>query len=97
MEPTPLASGYRTYVLSLLAIVNVFHYLDRQILSMLLEPIKRELQLSDTAPGFLTGIAFALFYTCAGIPIAHWADRGVRCLLIAPGLAVRSLTHYCAV
>jgi MFS family permease len=77
-------------VLNLLVIVNVFNYLDRQILSMLLEPIKRELQLSDTALGFLTGIAFALFYTCAGIPIAHWADRGVRCSIIALGLAVWS-------
>jgi MFS family permease len=90
VEPTPLSSGYRTYVLNLLVIVNVFNYLDRQILSMLLEPIKRELQLSDTALGFLTGIAFALFYTCAGIPIAHWADRGVRCSIIALGLAVWS-------
>jgi MFS family permease len=74
----------------LLVVVNVFNYLDRQILSILLESIKRDLQLSDTALGFLTGIAFALFYTFAGIPIARWADRGTRRTIMAFGLAVWS-------
>ncbi|HJY80389.1 MAG TPA: MFS transporter, partial [Candidatus Binatia bacterium] len=74
----------------LLVVVNVFNYLDRQILSILLEPIKRDLQLSDTALGFLTGIAFAIFYTFAGIPIARWADRGVRRTIMALGLTVWS-------
>lgn len=86
----PLSHAYRNYALGLLVVVNVFNYLDRQILSILLEPIKRDLQLSDTALGFLTGIAFALFYTFAGIPIARWADRGMRCTIIAGGLAIWS-------
>lgn len=88
--PAPLSYAYRNYALGLLVVVNVFNYLDRQILSILLEPIKRDLQLSDTALGFLTGIAFALFYTFAGIPIARWADRGMRCTIIAGGLAIWS-------
>ncbi len=89
--PSPtISSGYRNYVLGLLVVVNVFNYLDRQVLSILLEPIKRDLQLSDTALGFLTGIAFALFYTCAGIPIARWADHGVRRTIMALGLAIWS-------
>lgn len=91
-EPvTPLFSrAYLNYALGLLVIINTFNYLDRQILSILLEPIKRDLQLSDTALGFLTGIAFALFYTFAGIPIARWADRGMRRTIISLGLAVWS-------
>ena len=88
--PETISSQYRSYVLGLLVVVNVFNYLDRQILSILLEPIKRDLQLSDTALGFLTGIAFALFYTFAGIPIARWADRGVRRTIIALGLVIWS-------
>ena len=70
-EASSLSPTYRGYALALLVVVNVFNYLDRQILSILLESIKRDLQLSDTALGFLTGIAFALFYTFAGIPIAR--------------------------
>lgn len=89
-EPSSLSPTYRSYALALLVVVNVFNYLDRQILSILLESIKRDLQLSDTALGFLTGIAFALFYTFAGVPIARSADRGTRRTIMALGLAVWS-------
>jgi MFS family permease len=88
--PASISQAYRNYALGLLVVVNVFNYLDRQILSILLESIKRDLQLSDTALGFLTGIAFALFYTFAGIPIARWADRGIRKTVMALGLVVWS-------
>jgi predicted MFS family arabinose efflux permease len=74
-----------------LFLVYVFNFIDRTILAILLEPIKRDLGISDTAMGFLTGFAFAAFYTVAGIPIARWADRGVRRSIIAMGLAVWSL------
>ena len=89
-ELSSLSPTYRSYALALLVVVNVFSYLDRQILSILLESIKRDLQLSDTALGFLTGIAFALFYTFTGIPIARWADRGTRRTIMVLGLAVWS-------
>jgi sugar phosphate permease len=69
---------YPNYVLAVLFVVYVFNFIDRTILSILVEDVKRELGVSDTAMGFLTGIAFALFYTVAGIPIARWADVGVR-------------------
>jgi len=59
--------------LAILSVVYAVNLLDRQILSMLLEPIKAELGISDTALGFLTGTSFALFYATAGIPIARWA------------------------
>ena len=85
--PSP---AYARYVLALLFVVYVFNFIDRQILAILLEPIKADLGVSDTAMGFLTGIAFALFYTVAGIPIARIADRSSRRTVIAVGLAVWS-------
>jgi predicted MFS family arabinose efflux permease len=75
--------GYARYALALLLVVYVFNFVDRTILTILLEDIKTELELSDTYLGFLSGIAFALFYTVAGIPIARWADRGSRRTIIA--------------
>ncbi len=55
--------------------VYIFNFLDRQIVTILAEPIKRDLGLSDTQLGLLTGLAFALFYALLGIPIARYADR----------------------
>lgn len=90
-EPTPAthAPGART-LLALLVLLYVINYIDRQILSVLLEPIKQELEVSDTAMGLLTGLAFALFYTTAGIPIARWADRGNRRTVVMVGVVVWS-------
>ena len=87
----PESRRYANYVLGVLFFVYVFNFIDRQILSILLEDIKLELGVSDTAMGFLTGIAFAIFYTFAGIPIARWADVGVRRSIIAMGLTLWSL------
>ncbi len=87
---TEPSSAYANYVLGVLFLVYVFNFIDRQILSILLEDIKQDLGVSDTAMGFLTGIAFALFYTVAGIPIARWADVGVRRSIIALGLVIWS-------
>ncbi len=77
-------------LLGLLFGLYVINYVDRQILSVLLEPIKQDLQVSDTAMGLLTGLAFALFYTTAGIPIARWADRGSRRNVIIVGVVIWS-------
>lgn len=81
-----VSTAYSSYVLALLFCVAVFNMLDRQILGMLVVPIKAEFGVSDTAMGLLTGPSFALFYAIAGIPIARWADRGVRRSIIALGL-----------
>ncbi len=83
--------GYASYVLALLTLVYVVSFIDRQILAMLIEPIKREFGVSDTAMGLLTGFAFVLFYTLAGIPIARLADRVSRKGIITVSLAVWSL------
>ncbi|MGI9592688.1 MAG: MFS transporter, partial [Myxococcota bacterium] len=94
MSPAPasaeISDSYRRYALGLLLVVYVFNFIDRQILAILAEPIAKELDLSDTALGFLGGVAFAVFYTFAGIPIARWADRGTRRSIIALGLLVWS-------
>lgn len=79
--------GYRWYVVAVLFLVGVFNLMDRQILSILLEPIKRELGVSDTAMGMLTGFAFVSFYTLASVPIARVADSYSRRDIIAIALA----------
>ncbi len=80
----------RRYVLGVLVVVYTFNFIDRQILSILLEAIKADLGLSDQALGFLAGFAFAAFYATMGIPIALWADRGNRRNLIALALVLWS-------
>src|SRR5262249_26985507 len=62
----------------LLFVVYVFNFIDRSILAILIEPIKHDLNVSDSALGFLGGLAFALFYTALGVPIARLADKHVR-------------------
>ena len=84
----PISSGYANYVLAILFLAYVINFVDRQILSILLEPIKQELEVSDSLMGFLTGTAFAIFYATAGIPIARWADVWVRRTIIAYRTAV---------
>ena len=81
---------YRYYMLGLLTVVAAFNYLDRFVLSLLLEPIKQEFQLSDSQLGLLTGFSFASFYALAGIPIARWADRGNRNSIVAVTTALWS-------
>jgi MFS family permease len=82
---------YRYYVVWLLCIVYTFNHVDRQILAILIEPIKLEFGFSDTQMGVLGGLAFAIFYSTLGIPIARWADRSNRVTIIAASLAVWSL------
>jgi predicted MFS family arabinose efflux permease len=78
-------------VLGILVVVYAVNFVDRNILSVLLQPIKEELGASDAAMGFLTGFAFAVFYTVAGIPIARLADRHSRRTIMAVGIAFWSL------
>ena len=65
---TQIKESTRRYVLGVLVVVYTFNFIDRQILSILLEAIKLDLGLSDTQLGLLTGFAFALFYATLGIP-----------------------------
>ena len=87
---------YRRYAMLLLVLVLTASHVDRQILAILLQPIKLEMQLSDTQLGFLSGVAFAIFYATLGIPMAMWADRGNRRNLIALALTTWSgMTALC--
>jgi len=83
-----VSSGYANYVLVVLFVVYVFNFMDRQVLSIVLEDIKQEIELSDTYMGLLAGFAFSLMYTFAGIPIARYADRASRRNVVALGLLV---------
>ena len=79
------------YALALLFMVSFFNYMDRYMLAVLLPAIKSDLQLSDTEIGFITGLAFTLFYATMGIPIARLADRYSRRNIIAIALTVWSV------
>ena len=87
----PTAKGYRYFVVSLLAVVYTFNFMDRQILATLAEPIRKDLGLSDTALGALGGLTFALFYTTFGIPVAWLSDRFKRVWIMATACGVWSL------
>ncbi len=74
----------------MLTIVYSFNFIDRQLLAILQESIKADLELSDGQLGLLTGFAFAVFYVTAGIPIARWADRSNRRNIVALSLFIWS-------
>ncbi len=90
LPAAPPISG-RAWVLAVLTLTYTFNHVDRQILVILLEPIKNEFGMSDGQIGWLTGIAFAAFYATLGIPVAMWADRGNRRNIISIALGVWSL------
>jgi predicted MFS family arabinose efflux permease len=89
--PRVVISARGWYALGILALVYAVNIADRFVVSALIEPIKQELQLSDTAIGFLTGTALALFYTGMGIPLGLIADRVDRRKLIALSVGLWSL------
>ena len=85
-----LNKQYSKYVLGVLVVVYIFNFIDRQILTILVQPIKEDLQVSDSEIGFLIGTAFALFYATLGMPIARLADRKSRTVIISIALALWS-------
>jgi predicted MFS family arabinose efflux permease len=77
-------------VLALLLVAYIFNFLDRQILGILAQPIKADLNLSDTEFGAIGGLAFALLYSALGVPLAFLADKTSRSAVVAGSLAVWS-------
>ena len=77
-------------MLCVLCLVSTSSYLDRSMLGVALEPIKAEFHASDSMLGLLSGASFALLYVTLGIPVARWADRGDRKLIITGALAIWS-------
>ena len=84
------ARRHRAWTLAVLVIVYVFNFIDRQVLSILQEDIRRELGLEDVHLGMLTGLSFAFVYCTFGIPVARIADATSRKGVIAASLAVWS-------
>jgi predicted MFS family arabinose efflux permease len=78
------------YALFLLSLVYVFNFVDRQLIGILAQPIKQELGLSDTMLGLLSGLAFAIFYTTLGVPVARIAERRSRVAVIAVAITIWS-------
>ena len=78
-------------MVGVLTLIYVFSFIDRQILTLLVGPIRRDLQISDTQMSLLMGLTFAVFYTFFGIPLGRMADSGNRRGIIATGFAMWSL------
>lgn len=86
------------YTVIVLAIAYIFSYMDRQILTLLIEPIRRDLAISDTQVSLLSGLAFALCYCVAALPLGRLADVGNRRNIIAAGVLVWSaMTALCGI
>lgn len=82
--------------LAVLLLAYIASFIDRQVLSLLVEPMKRDLNITDFEVSLLQGMAFALFYTFMGIPIAKLADTRNRKWIITTGIAVWSvMTFFC--
>jgi MFS family permease len=87
---------YAWYVVAILFLAYTSSFIDRQIMALLVEPIKRDLDLNDTQFSLLHGFAFAIFYTFMGLPLGRLADHKNRKVIIAAGILVWSfLTAVC--
>jgi MFS family permease len=100
--PTTQASSrrytYEWYVVVICMLAYIFSFIDRQVLALMIEPIKRDLHLTDTQFSLLHGFAFSLFYAVMGMPLAYLADRFARPRIIAGGIALWSVaTAACGV
>jgi predicted MFS family arabinose efflux permease len=95
-DPAAESPRYRMVVLAMLVLVYTFNFIDRQIVGNLAVPIKADLGLTDTQVGLMGGLAFALFYTLLGIPIAMLADRSNRTGIMTVALVLWSaMTAVC--
>src|SRR5262245_49603914 len=89
------SAAYAWYVVGVLTFVYVFSFIDRQILNLLVRPIRRDLGISDTEMSLLMGMSFAFFYTFFGIPLGRLADSKSRRTIIAAGFALWSFFTTC--
>jgi len=88
-KPDPYSRpAYRWYMVTLMAVAYAVSYIDRLIISLMVDPIKADLALSDTQVSLLIGLSFALFYTTSAIPIAWLADRFSRRNIIVSGITI---------
>jgi predicted MFS family arabinose efflux permease len=90
-DQTETGTAYRNYILVMLTLVYAFNFIDRQVLVILQEAIKKDMHLSDAQLGWLSGAAFAAIYVTVGIPVARLADKGSRKNIVAVSLGVWSV------
>jgi len=83
--------AYAWYIVFLCMVAYIFSFIDRQVIVLLVEPIRADLQISDTQFSLLHGLAFSIFYALMGLPIARLADTKSRPLIIATGIFVWSI------
>jgi MFS family permease len=81
-------AGYAWYVVGVLTFAYMVSFLDRQVMALLIEPIRHDLGLTDTQISLLLGLAFSIFYTLLGMPIGRLADRASRRGIIAVGITI---------
>ncbi|MET0271448.1 MAG: MFS transporter [Phenylobacterium sp.] len=86
---------YGYYVVGVLMVAYMFSFIDRTLLSLVIDPIRKDLGLSETQISLLAGFAFAAFYTLLGLPFGRWVDTRGRRNLIAVGIALWSLATVC--
>lgn len=89
--PGGLRAWYPWYVVFVLTLAYTCSFIDRQILTLLIEPIRRDLAITDTQMSLLGGLAFSILYTTMGIPLARLADRSSRRNLMTAGVGLWSL------
>lgn len=84
------------YALFVLAVIYIFNYIDRQLMAILIEPVKAEFGISDTGIGLLSGVTFAVFYTLFGFPLGRLSDRiGPKPVIAACCIAWSVMTMAC--
>ncbi len=92
MKPAPNpSSAYSWYVVFVLTLLYIISFLDRTVISLVIEPLKADLDVTDTEVSLLSGLAFALFYSVLGVPIARLADRRSRRWIIGIGATFWSI------
>jgi MFS family permease len=87
LEKSAKSAGY---ALAMLTAIYSLNFLDRTVINILIEPIKRDYHLSDTVMGFISGFGFVILYSILAAPVARWADRGNRLSIITGGLILWS-------
>jgi predicted MFS family arabinose efflux permease len=91
-----VSSREANYALALITLIYGLNFADRSVFALLIDPMKRDLHLTDTALGLINGFGFVVFYSFLGLPVARWADRSDRRFILTASLVIWStMTCFC--